>query len=89
MMLTRLAVGLEPLNALDAAHRSPRSVSGIGSPAEPVTRWSIKRNKELSELSNFRPNESSRTRYYIVDLHLIYIKIQKGELFRAARRAPE
>src|SRR5689334_10535250 len=26
MMLTRLAVGLEPLNALDAAHRSPRSV---------------------------------------------------------------
>src|SRR5213593_2566401 len=25
MMLTRLAVGLEPLNALDAAHRSPRS----------------------------------------------------------------
>jgi hypothetical protein len=27
MMLTRLAVGLEPLNALDAAHRSPRSGS--------------------------------------------------------------
>jgi hypothetical protein len=26
MMLTRLAVGLEPLNALDAAHRSPRSI---------------------------------------------------------------
>src|SRR6267143_4787792 len=26
MMLTRLAVGLEPLNTLDAAHRSPRSV---------------------------------------------------------------
>src|SRR5438132_5102764 len=25
MMLTRLAVGLEPSNALDAAHRSPRS----------------------------------------------------------------
>jgi len=25
MMLTRLAVGLEPLNTLDAAHRSPRS----------------------------------------------------------------
>jgi len=25
MMLTRLAVGLEPLNALDAAHRAPRS----------------------------------------------------------------
>src|SRR6266581_7554387 len=25
MMLTRLAVGLEPLNAPDAAHRSPRS----------------------------------------------------------------
>jgi len=24
MMLTRLAVGLEPLNAPDAAHRSPR-----------------------------------------------------------------
>jgi len=27
MMLTRLAVGLEPLNALDAAHRSPRSAA--------------------------------------------------------------
>jgi len=25
MLLTRLAVGLEPSNALDAAHRSPRS----------------------------------------------------------------
>src|SRR5437667_127197 len=36
MMLTRLAVGLEPLNALDAAHRSPRSVSGIGSPVDPA-----------------------------------------------------
>src|SRR5437870_11678158 len=36
MMLTRLAVGLEPLNALDAAHRSPRSVSGIGSPADSI-----------------------------------------------------
>src|SRR5437762_60700 len=38
MMLTRLAVGLEPLNALDAAHRSPRSVSGIGSPLIPHSR---------------------------------------------------
>jgi len=36
MMLTRLAVGLEPLNTLDAAHRSPRSVSGIGFPAGPA-----------------------------------------------------
>src|SRR5207245_11661685 len=36
MMLTRLAVGLEPLNALDAAHRSPRSVSGIGFPADSI-----------------------------------------------------
>src|SRR5437773_8783498 len=27
MVLTRLAVGLEPLNALDAAHRSPRSAA--------------------------------------------------------------
>jgi hypothetical protein len=27
MLLTRLAVGLEPLNTLDAAHRSPRSVA--------------------------------------------------------------
>src|SRR5438477_469115 len=31
MMLTRLAVGLEPLNALDAAHRSPRSAAGFAS----------------------------------------------------------
>jgi len=52
MMLTRLAVGLEPLNALDAAHRSPRSApllarSEFGSPVGPATRRSIKRNKEL------------------------------------------
>src|SRR5437868_85324 len=32
MMLTRLAVGLEPLNTLDAAHGSPRSVSGTWFP---------------------------------------------------------
>src|SRR5436190_6645138 len=42
MMLTRLAVGLEPLNALDAAHRSPRfaphSRNGIWSPVGPATR---------------------------------------------------
>src|SRR5438067_10638515 len=49
MMLTRLAVGLEPLNALDAAHRSPRSV--VGSPVKPATRRVIKRNKELVEIS--------------------------------------
>ena len=40
MLLTRLAVGLEPLNALDAAHRSPRFVrnfpAGIGSPVDPA-----------------------------------------------------
>jgi len=51
MMLTRLAVGLEPLNALDAAHRSPRSAplsrTEFGSPVGPATRRSIKRNKEL------------------------------------------
>jgi len=50
MMLTRLAVGLEPLNALDAAHRSPRS-SRLGGTelVPPLTRSSriIKRNKEL------------------------------------------
>jgi hypothetical protein len=33
MMLPRLAVGLEPLNALDVAHRSPRSAEAeFGSP---------------------------------------------------------
>ena len=52
-MLTRLAVGLEPLNAPDAAHRSPRSapLSGaeFGSPVGPATRRPIKRNKELSK----------------------------------------
>jgi hypothetical protein len=51
MMLTRLAVGLEPLNALDAAHRAPRSVPlsrpEFGSPVGSATRRSIKRNKEL------------------------------------------
>ena len=53
MMLTRLAVGLEPLNALDAAHRSPRSArflcAKIGFPVGPATRRSIKRNKEFSK----------------------------------------
>jgi hypothetical protein len=55
MMLTRLAVGLEPLNALDAAHRSPRSFrhfpDEIGSPVKPATRRLIERNKELPEIS--------------------------------------
>jgi hypothetical protein len=53
MMPTRLAVGLEPLNALDAAHRSPRSNSlsraEFGSPVGSATRRSIKRNKELEK----------------------------------------
>ena len=52
-MLTRLAVGLEPLNALDAAHRSPRSAppsrTEFGSPVGSATRQSIKRNKELAK----------------------------------------
>src|SRR5207247_9835771 len=53
MMLTRLAVGLEPLNAPDAAHRSPRSAPHsrpeFGSPIGAATRRSIKRNKELEK----------------------------------------
>src|SRR5438132_5584687 len=51
MMPTRLAVGLEPLNALDAAHRSPRSVFH-SELVPPLTRSSriIKRNKELAEI---------------------------------------
>jgi len=59
MMLTRLAVGLEPLNALDAAHRSPRSArflcAKIGFPVGPATRRAIKRNKELPKLSKCFP----------------------------------
>jgi hypothetical protein len=51
MTLTRLAVGLEPLNALDAAHRAPRSPGKtrreIGSPAESATHRLIELNKEL------------------------------------------
>ena len=51
MMPTRLAVGLEPLNALDAAHRSPRSGFHLEL-VPPLTRSSrvIKRNKELAEI---------------------------------------
>src|SRR5215472_18940895 len=56
MLPTRLAVGLEPLNALDAAYRSPRSArvlrAEIGFPVGPVTRRSIKRNKELEKSSD-------------------------------------
>src|SRR5947199_3033210 len=64
MMLTRLAVGLEPLNALDAAHRSPRSApllarSEFGSPVGPATRRSIKRNKELAKSSDWQTRQSS------------------------------
>src|SRR5213595_4065410 len=52
MMLTRLAVGLEPLNAPDAAHRSPRSIPlsriEFGSPVGTATR------RPLSETKNWR-----------------------------------
>src|SRR5947207_8105559 len=57
MLLTRLAVGLEPLNALDAAHRSPRSV--VGSPVKLGTRRLIKRNKELAETSERKIDASN------------------------------
>jgi hypothetical protein len=57
--VARLAVGLEPLNALDAAHRSPRSArflrAKIGFTVGPATRRPIKRNKELTKLSNCFP----------------------------------
>jgi hypothetical protein len=63
MMLTRLAVGLEPLNTLDAAHRSPRfarnSRAEVGFPVEPATHRLIKRNKELAEASDRETNPSS------------------------------
>src|SRR5206468_1272733 len=63
MMLTRLAVGLEPLNAPDAAHRSPRSAphsrSEFGSPIGVATRRSIKRNKELAKSSDWQTRQSS------------------------------
>jgi hypothetical protein len=53
MMLTRLAVGLEPLNALDAAHRSPRSVphlrTEVGFPAEPALASSLSETKNWRE----------------------------------------
>ena len=55
MTLTRLAVGLEPSNAPDAAHRSPRSISPKRNegwvPRWTRTRESIKQNKELTEYS--------------------------------------
>jgi len=49
MMLTRLAVGLEPLNALDAAHRRPDPFQELVSPLTRSSRI-IKRNKELLEI---------------------------------------
>src|SRR5947207_12885294 len=55
MTLTRLAVGLEPSNALDAAHRSPRSIPPQRNegwvPRWTRTRESIKQNKELAGYS--------------------------------------
>jgi hypothetical protein len=48
MKLTRLAVGLEPLNAPGVAHRAPPSVSprALGPPLTRISR-AIKQNKEL------------------------------------------
>src|SRR2546423_1456202 len=69
MMLTRLAVGLEPLNAPDAAHRSPRSVRNFrtefGFPAGLTTGQSIKRNKELPESCDREFPPSSQSVYGI------------------------
>jgi len=55
MMLTRLAVGLEPLNALDAAHRSPRSLrfreTKLVPPQDRQLVDQLSENKELMKLS--------------------------------------
>src|SRR5436305_8475229 len=52
MLLTRLAVGLEPLNALDAAHRSPRSAPLLArSLVPPLDRLLA---DSLSETKNWR-----------------------------------
>src|SRR5262249_6643803 len=64
MVLTRLAVGLEPLNALDAVHRSPQSApqtakQRFGSPVGSATHRSIKRNKELADTFNLFAAPSS------------------------------
>src|SRR5947207_13495779 len=49
MTLTRLAVGLEPLDAPDAAHRSPRSVphwrTEVGSPVGSALAGPLSRTK--------------------------------------------
>src|SRR5438067_6942542 len=55
MTLTRLAVGLEPLNALDAAHRSPRSIPAVaglefGSPAGPAPAEPLSRTKNWQDI---------------------------------------
>src|SRR5581483_4389657 len=50
MMLTRLAVGLEPLNALDAAHRSPRSACFRVRNSVPPLGWPLA--DPLSETKN-------------------------------------
>jgi len=60
MLLTRLAVGLEPLNALDAAHRSPRSARlrerNLGSPldwplADPFSETKNRQNIRLHRIT--------------------------------------
>src|SRR4030095_9268145 len=56
MMLTRLAVGLEPLNALDAAHRSPRSGAHLRTewvpPLDRQLADPLSENKELAKASD-------------------------------------
>jgi hypothetical protein len=75
-MLMRLAVGLEPLNALDAAHRAPQSAphsrTEFGSPIGPATRRSIKRNKELTGASNRKMIASSITGIRLSALVIIW-----------------
>jgi hypothetical protein len=76
MMLTRLAVGLEPLNALDAAHRSPQSVFGIGSPADPALAGSLSETKNCWKFEinrGLRQIGQSRARYYLADLSLLIL----------------
>jgi len=65
MLLTRLAVGLEPLNAVDAAHRSPdprqpQAGRNLVPPLDRLLADPFKRNKELSKRSLYFPRLPKR-----------------------------
>src|SRR5713101_7039124 len=96
MTLTRLAVGLEPSNALDAAASFAPIHSGGCRSRNWVPRWirtreSIKQNKELAEYSgvSFRRSRSLVGRQCLLSFRRILARSPPLSRSRALARTPE